>query len=389
MVEVAPAAMTPLYEQPVLVVDPGMHTAIIKSVAVDTAGRLAVTGSDDKTVRVWSLADGKLLRTIRMPAGPGNIGMIYAVAMRPEGDLVAGGGWTKFTTDAPEDLIYLFEARTGKTVHVISRLPNTTTSLAFSPDGRYLAAGLAGDGGLRIFDRDKKWAEVFRDTDYGDSIYGVAFAADGRLATTSFDGMIRLYDSDFRPVAPPKNGSSGNEPFGIAFNPDGSKLAVGYADVSAVDRFDGQSMALLRGQNLDGSAPGVLSTVTWSTDGAVLFAGGLYDEGRGCPVLAWAGAGQGERRALQTGNDDTITGLAAMPDGSLLVAAADPFLGFLEADRSVRWTRSSPNPDFRAQCKTLAMSEEGAIVFRLCVRRSVSAALRSARPQTQPRSPRR
>ena len=27
MVEAAPAAMTPLYEQPVLVVDPDMHTA--------------------------------------------------------------------------------------------------------------------------------------------------------------------------------------------------------------------------------------------------------------------------------------------------------------------------------------------------------------------------
>ncbi len=37
--------MTPLYEQPVLVIDPGMHTAPINSVAVDAAGRLAVTGS--------------------------------------------------------------------------------------------------------------------------------------------------------------------------------------------------------------------------------------------------------------------------------------------------------------------------------------------------------
>ena len=142
MVEAAPAAMTPLYEQPVLVVDPGMHTARINSVAVDAAGRLAVTGSDDKTVRVWSLADGKLLRTIRMPAGPGNIGKIYAVAMSPDGDLVAAGGWTKWTEDAPEDLIYLFEAKTGKMVQVISGLPATTASLAFSPDGRYLAAGL-------------------------------------------------------------------------------------------------------------------------------------------------------------------------------------------------------------------------------------------------------
>ena len=74
MVEVAPAAMTPLYEQPVLVVDPGMHTARINCVAVDAAGRLAVTGSDDKTVRVWSIVDGKLKRTIRMPAGLGSAG---------------------------------------------------------------------------------------------------------------------------------------------------------------------------------------------------------------------------------------------------------------------------------------------------------------------------
>ena len=89
-----PAAMAQLSEQPMLVVDPGMHTAPIRAVAVDAAGRLAVTGSDDKTVRVWSLTDGKLLRTIRMPAGPGNIGKIYAVAMSPDGDLVAAGGWT-------------------------------------------------------------------------------------------------------------------------------------------------------------------------------------------------------------------------------------------------------------------------------------------------------
>ena len=70
MVEAARAAMTPLYEQLVLVIEPGMHTARINCVAVDAAERLAVTGSDDKTVRVWSLADGELLQTIRMPGLP-------------------------------------------------------------------------------------------------------------------------------------------------------------------------------------------------------------------------------------------------------------------------------------------------------------------------------
>ena len=134
--------------------------------------------------------------------------------------------------------------------------------------------------------------------------------------------------------------------------------------MAAVDLFDGQSLESLPGPNLDGLTPRglALANVAWSADGAVLFAGGPYYEGKGCPVLAWADAGQGERRALQAGIDDTITGLAALPDGGLLVAAADPFLAVLGADGSVRWARSSPNVNFRLQYKTLAISAEGAIV---------------------------
>jgi WD40 repeat protein len=133
-----PTAQAQLYEQPVLVIEPGMHTTPIKTVGVDAAGKLAVTGSDDKTVRVWSLSDGKLLQTIRMPAGPGDIGKIYAVAMSRDGGLVAAGGWTSWTT---EEFIYLFDARTGKMVKRISGLPGGTDVLAFCSDGQYLAAG--------------------------------------------------------------------------------------------------------------------------------------------------------------------------------------------------------------------------------------------------------
>jgi hypothetical protein len=73
-----------LYERPVLVVDPDMHTARSQTAAADAAGRFLVTGSEDKTMRIWSASDGNLLRTIRMPAGPGPIGDIFAVAMSPD-----------------------------------------------------------------------------------------------------------------------------------------------------------------------------------------------------------------------------------------------------------------------------------------------------------------
>jgi WD40 repeat protein len=355
-----PSAMAQLYEQPVLVVDPDMHTAPIKSVGVDAAGRFIVTGSEDKTVRLWSPIDGKLLRTIRMPAGP-NIGSIYAVAMRPDGDLVAVGG---------QQSIYLVETLTGKMTARIAGLPSGANSLAFSSDGRYLAAGLSGSNGLRVYDRDRQWAEAFRDIDYGgDRLWALTFASDdGRLATASFDGMVRLYDRDFKLVVPPRKATGGDRPFRIAFSPDGNVLALGYDGRAVVDLFDGHSLAPLPGPNLDGLHNGGLGEIAWSKDGNTLYAGGFYNEGRGFSVLAWAEAGRGQRRALPAGNN-TVSGLAALPDGGLVVAAQDPFLELLEPNGRPRWTHPSPVADFRGQANTLSVSADGTIVdFRFELR---------------------
>ena len=77
-------------QAPVLRIETGMHTAVIRRIGVDAACARIATASDDKTVRLWSMPDGKLQRTIRLPIGLGERrqglgGRAFAGWPRPRG----------------------------------------------------------------------------------------------------------------------------------------------------------------------------------------------------------------------------------------------------------------------------------------------------------------
>ncbi len=300
-----PNAATDLYDRPVLAVDPGMHAGTIWAQAVDEKGRYAVTGGADRTVRIWSVADGKLLRTVWIPVGPDPVGEIRAVAISPDGSMIAAGGWTEQSHG--QHPIYLFDRESGALVRRIhGDLPDVVAFLGFSPDGRFLAATLLGRNGLRVFDRDRDWSEAFRDDSYGDRSPGAAFAPDGRLATTSYDGKIRLYAYDptsktpnFRPVGQPM--PTGHDPFRLAFSPDGNRLAVGYEDVAAVDVLDARTLSRVGGQSPANARPSPvgLSKVAWSRDGRTVYAAGGVHDAQGRRLLfAWDRGGLGGERRL-------------------------------------------------------------------------------------------
>ncbi|MCK8788079.1 hypothetical protein M0638_27360 [Roseomonas sp. NAR14] len=317
------------YDRPVLVVDPGQHTGAIKRADADAAGRLAVTASYDKTVRVWSVTDGTLLRTIRLPAGPGQVGRPLAVAIDPAGIVIAVGGWT--TPRGMQESIFLYEATTGALRHQIGDLSESVLHLTFSHDGRFLAAMLSNKRGLRVFDSNQDWAEVVRDTEYDNDSYGAAFAPDGSLATVSFDGLIRLYRPSFNLPPLRQRAPGGAHPYGIAFRADGACLAIGYDDNTRVDILDGQSLALLHTVESKGIDNGDISTVAWATDGTLL-AGGNFENDMGMvPVLAWAAGWRAEPRHLPAGLN-TVISLVPLPNENLLVASLDPFLARLTAD---------------------------------------------------------
>jgi WD40 repeat protein len=362
---------TDLFDRPVLAFDPGRHAAAIFGQAVDAAARFAVTGSSDRTVRIWSVANGKLLRTIWIPVGPENVGVIITVAISPDGTTIAAGGYTESLRG--EHSIYLFDRESGNLLRRIrGGLPEVTDCLTFSKDGRYLAATLGAENGLRVFDRDKGWTEAFRDTQYGDTSAGATFAPDGRLATTSFDGKIRLYAFDvqsrspnFHSLGAPVKALGGREPTGISFSPDGKMLAVGYRDVATVDILDGQTLDRRGVHSPSNVTPGPagLSRVAWSSDGQTLLAAGSARDAQGRFILfAWDRGGLGNDRRMTHCGPQTAAGVNALPGGQILVAGIRPCLGLMQAGGQRIWTLDAPILDFRGQADLIRVSRDGQMV---------------------------
>ncbi|MGB8145454.1 MAG: hypothetical protein WCF05_09835, partial [Chromatiaceae bacterium] len=186
--------------EPILRLETGMHTGPIKRISVDQAGGLLITASDDKTLRLWTLDDGNLSKTLRAPIGEGEEGRLYAAALSPDGQWIAAGGATKAGTEGPGNYhLYLFDRVSGELRQHLFGLPNVINHLCFSRDGGYLAASLGGDG-IRVWATDG-WRQVASDSDYGDASHWCDFDAKGHLVTTSLDGQIRLYDGQFHLAA--------------------------------------------------------------------------------------------------------------------------------------------------------------------------------------------
>lgn len=314
-------------EDPILRIETGMHTAAIRGIDVDAAERFLLTGSHDKTARLWSLEDGSLLRVFRPPIGQGGAGKVYAVALSPDGDTVALGGWLKIEGIRS---VYLFDRRTGRVLRRISGLPNVVLHLAFDRDGRRLVATLGGKNGIRLFET-ASGKELARDSNYEGDSYGASFDNAGRLVTTSYDGKLRLYGRSgerINEVASP----GGHRPFSIAFSPDGTRLAVGYENSTRIDIFSGTDLKWLfkadtQGTNLN------LSRVAWSRKGSVLFAAGRYLKEGTHPIRHFSdGADPQSAWRDLNGPQNAVRGLRGLTNDRLAFGSADPAWGVLDTN---------------------------------------------------------
>ncbi|MDR3460895.1 MAG: caspase family protein [Beijerinckiaceae bacterium] len=332
-------------QDPMLRIETGMHVAAINQIDADASCRLFVTGSDDKTARLWSAADAHLLRTFRPPIGPGAEGKIRGAALSPDGRFAAVGGWDPLASRAQKDFIYVFDTANGTIVARLGGFGDVILRLAFSPDGRWLAASGAVRQGVRMYET-ATWTLVASDTNYGADTYGLAFGPDGRLYTAAFDGFLRGYRAGPSFAKTQQAAIKGGRlPQSLAVDPQGALIAVGFIDAGRVSLFDTERLrfryATAQVEN------GALWALAWNADGSRLSAGGSYQypavPERPMAVVTFDRAGH----RLQTLNvaDNSITSLRTCGTGTL-VAAEERGLGFIDGSGAMGW-RPSTMADLR------------------------------------------
>lgn len=365
---------TPLYaaepvDTPILRLETGMHLARINRIGVDAENRYLATASNDKTIRVWGLQTGKLLRIIRPPIGDGFEGMLYAVAVSPDGKTIACGGWT--------DSIYIFDLNNGSLIKKIEGLPRTIVHLVFSKNGKYLVAGLGRNSGIRVY-RTADYSLLARDKNYTDSTFGADFDNNNRLVTASYDGYIRLYEVETETGAPlrliaKKTISGGEMPYSVSFSPDNAKIAVGFGDSINVNVLSGNDLSLLYSPDTGDIQKGTLFAVNWSSDGKFLYAGGGYNKRYKekyeekwvypirYPILKWQDAGKGAYTEIIASND-RIMHILPLKDGGIVYTSTEPSFGIIDKADNRKVYKSSDLPRYSKGESRILVSQDGAEV---------------------------
>ncbi|KAJ6452005.1 WD40 repeat-like protein [Mycena vitilis] len=235
------------------------HTSMVLSVVFSPDGKHIVSGSGDRSVRIWDAESGEQL------GDPleGHTGVVKSVAFSPDGKHIVSGSSDKS--------LQIWDAESGEQLGgPLEGHTDCVWSVAFSPDGKHIVSG-SGDKSLRIWDAESGEQLGGPLEGHTDGVWSVAFSPDGKhIVSGSGDRSVRIWDAESgEQLGDPLEGHTGVVK-SVAFSPDGKHIVSGSVDKS-LQIWDAESGEQL-GDPLEGHTAWVLS-VAFSPDGKHIVSG--------------------------------------------------------------------------------------------------------------------
>ena len=289
------------------------HSDWIRSLAFSPDSKTLLSGSNDKTVRLWDVETGQLLHLLT-----GHRKRVKCVGISPDGQLLLScspdgqvRAWDRkllthkktgdshyivkassrtitlvsalpvspdrrspiFATGAEHGKVSIWNLETGQWQRTIQAHSSPILSLAFSKDGQWLASG-SQNHTIKLWDLNdpsEQYRYVIGNAHYSE-ILSLAISTQYQiLVSGGADRTIKLWDlatGEKRSPKPILEGHTGRV-WCVAVSPDGSKIASASADFT-VKLWDIQTGNLLQ----TFGHLGEVRTVAFSPDGKLLASGG-------------------------------------------------------------------------------------------------------------------
>lgn len=318
------AGMPP--ETPFIRMNTQFHSAKVMDITASKDGRMLVTASFDKTVKLWEAASGKLLNTIRPPVGSGVEGTLHAVALAPDGKTVATAGWTGGSWDGNFS-VYLFDVATGEMLKRFTGFPKPISKLAFSPESSTLAVGMHASGGLHLISVEDGRRIAIRQL-HG-ACTALRYAPDANLFVTSDGGNIQGYRPDGSQLYSLQT-QDRSMILDSSLSPDGRQLALVYKDFHLVELRAASNGQVVKVLHRPG---GKFMSVSWSADGTQIMAAGhnkVEDERK--LIVVWSAVSGHLDKLVVIPTRTAVSRLLALPGSSVAFVSRLSGFGQLRFD---------------------------------------------------------
>ena len=279
------------------------HTRIVTCISYSPNGCYIVSGSFDKTIRMWDAETGT---AVGKPL-EGHTGFVMSVAYSPDGHHIISGSSDK--------TIWVWDGEAGSAVgKPLGGHTDTVTCVAYSPDGRHILSGSA-DKTIRMWDADTGSAIGKPFDGHTSGVLSIAYSPDGcHIISGSADMTIRMWDAE--------TGSAVGEPLkghtrqvkSVAYSPDGRHIISGSED-KTIWIWDAETGSAV-GKPLEGHTESV-TCVAYSPDGHHILSGS-----GDCTIRMWdAETGTAVGKPLK-GHSDWVRSIAYSPDGRHIISGS-------------------------------------------------------------------